>query len=132
MKKSLKTLVLVVSLATITACANASTGMGNSSGGMNNRPPRFEKITVEDFYAGLNVTSSVKAKIQVILDDFKTSFESKLKSSQMPPAREEIEPLVKARDSKIKPLLTDSQYETYKKTVEGLFAPDEDQRPPRQ
>lgn len=131
MKKSLKTLALVLSMVTITACANASSGMGNSSGGMNSRPPRFEKISEEDFYAGLNVTSTVKAKIQVILDDFKTTIESKLKSSQMPPAREEMEPLIKARDTKIKPLLTDSQYETYKKTVEGLFVPDEGQRPKR-
>ena len=132
MKKSLKTLVLVVSMVTITACADASTGMGNSSGGMGDRPPRFEKISEADFYAGLAVTSSIKAKMQVILADFKTSFESKLKDTQQPPAREEIEPLIKARDSKIKPLLTTTQYETYKKTVEGLFVPDEGQRPQRQ
>ena len=132
MKKSLKTLVLVVSMVTITACANASTGMGNSSGGMNDRPPRFEKISEEDFYAGLNLKNSVKAQIQVILSDFKTTLDSKFKNSQQPPAREEMEPLIKARDSKIKPLLTTTQYETYKKTVEGLFVPEQGQRPQRQ
>lgn len=132
MKKSLKTLALVTSIFTITVCANASSGMGNSSGGMNNMPPRFEKISEEDFYSGLKLKNGVKSQMQVILADFKTTLDKKFKNSKMPPSREEMEPLIKARDSKVKPLLTTTQYETYKKTVEGLFVPDEGQRPQRQ
>jgi hypothetical protein len=121
-------LILAVSLLSITTCANASDQ--NQMGG--DRPPRFEKISESDFYSGLNLGSSVKAKLQVILDDFKTTLDNKFKNSKTPPAREDMDPLIEARDSKVKPLLTDSQYETYKKTVEGLFVPDENQRPKMQ
>ena len=45
----------------------------------------------------------------------------------MPPKREVMEPLIKARDAKVEPLLTTAQYATYKKTVEGLFVPEQGQ-----
>lgn len=120
MKKSLKILIMAISLLSITACANASSG--NQMGG--DRPPRFEKISEKDFYAGLNLDSSVKTKLEVILDDFKDILDEKFKDSEFPPKREIMEKLIKARDSKVEPLLTEAQYATYKKTVEGLFVPD--------
>jgi len=132
MKKILILLTLAVSIFTVTACATDS-NMGQGQGGGQNMggdmPPRFEKISEADFYAGLNLDSAVKAKLEVILADFKVTLEEKLKGSQMPPSREVMEPLIKARDTKVEPLLTSSQYETYKKTVEGLFVPDHNQRP---
>ena len=125
MNRIFKMLVVAISIFTVTVCANASGGgqMGRDM------PPRFEKISEEDFYSGLNLNSSVKAKLEVILEDFKATLKTTLKNSQMPPKREVMEPLIEARNAKVEPLLTEAQYETFKKTVEGLFVPEGKERP---
>jgi len=127
MNKKLKMLVIAISILTVTACANAS-GSRQMGG---DRPPRFEKISEEDFYSGLNLNSDIEAKLKVILSDFKVTLDETFKDSKMPPEMEIMKELIETRDSKVEPLLTDAQYKTYKKTVEGLFVPDNDrgQRP---
>jgi len=125
MKKILKLLFAALSIFAITACSNTSKDGG--------RPSRPEKITKENFYKGLDLNKDVQAKVEVILSDFKLTLDKTFKDSKMPPARDKMETLIKARDIKIKPLLTEDQYKTYKKTVEGLFVPDNDgsRRKPR-
>lgn len=122
MKKILKLLITVISIFTITLTASASNDGG--------RPPRPEKISREDFYKGLKLNSDVKAQVKVILNDFKLTLDKNFKDSKMPPDREKIDKFIKVRDSRIKPLLTKKQYETYKKTVEGLFVPEDNGRGP--
>lgn len=125
MKKMLKILFAAFSIFAITACANTSKDGG--------RPPRAEKISKENFYKGLDLNNNVQAKVDVILSDFKLTLDKTFKDSKMPPEKDKMEILIKARDIKIKPLLTEAQYVTYKKTVEGLFIPDNDRsrRKPR-
>lgn len=123
MKKILRLLVAIISIFTINMSAIASNNDG--------RPPRPEKISRENFYKGLNLNNNdTKAQVKVILNDFKLTLDKTFKNSQMPPAREKMETLIKVRDSRIKPLLTKSQYITYKETVEGLFVPEDDRRGP--
>lgn len=124
MKKSFKILVTLISLVSITACSNTPPEKKKDRG----RPPRAEKISEEEFYAGLSLDSATKAQLNVILDDFKDTLDSTMKDSN-PPKREEMDKLIAERDAKVKPLLNEDQYSTYKNTVEGLFVPEHGGKP---
>lgn len=83
-----------------------------------------QKITKEDFFTKLNLNTEQKTKIEAILQEFDDNMKKNVPGKESsPPKKEDMDKIFINLESKVKSVLTEAQFATFKSLLQSYLAP---------
>lgn len=114
---------IIIGLFTLSVCSFGAENNGSLPKG--NPPMEMkQKITKEEFFTKLNLSTEQKTKLEAILQEFDETMKKNAPGKDStPPKKEDMDKIFATVEAKAKLILSDAQFDTFKSLLQSYLAP---------